>query len=268
MSLFSSATPRSQTFLSSGTFTPSAALIIAGGWVKITAVGGGGGASGGGSCGGGGGSVVVDYRQVTSTPITITIGAGGPGGAIGFDGSDGGTTTFASPIPLVALGGKASLFSAGIGGDSGGSVSTSGGAAAGGGGGAGGAGQPTISGAPGAGGPGLFGFGGGGGAQISGQASPGSNGGGRGGGHNGRGELGRRRRWSAKWRSRWERCGSGRCVPNGLNSGESMTFAILGSDKRTVANVIVADQEFVDAHYPGAIRIDQFSPVPGIGWIF
>jgi hypothetical protein len=34
-----------------------------------------------------------------------------------------------------------------------------------------------------------------------------------------------------------------------------------------VANIIVADQDFVDAHYPGAANITGFDPMPGIGWI-
>jgi hypothetical protein len=33
-----------------------------------------------------------------------------------------------------------------------------------------------------------------------------------------------------------------------------------------VTNTVVADQTFIDQHYPGAPRIDNVAPQPGIGW--
>jgi hypothetical protein len=35
-----------------------------------------------------------------------------------------------------------------------------------------------------------------------------------------------------------------------------------------VTNTIVADQTFIDQHYPGTPRIDNVAPQPGIGWGF
>lgn len=81
--------------------------------------GGGGGGSGSGagtaqnSGGGGGGGSLVHERWCAVTPnsaINYVVGAGGTGGAggaigtAGTDGSNGGTTTFASTVPLQALG--------------------------------------------------------------------------------------------------------------------------------------------------------------------
>jgi hypothetical protein len=43
-----------------------------------------------------------------------------------------------------------------------------------------------------------------------------------------------------------------------------MEYAIIVGE--IVANVIVADASFVATSAPGAIRIDNISPVPGIGW--
>jgi hypothetical protein len=35
-----------------------------------------------------------------------------------------------------------------------------------------------------------------------------------------------------------------------------------------VTNTVVADQAFIDQHYPGSPRIDNVTPQPGIGWGF
>ena len=43
-----------------------------------------------------------------------------------------------------------------------------------------------------------------------------------------------------------------------------MEYAILSG--RKVVNVIVADADFVSQHEPGAIRIDNLNPIPGINW--
>lgn len=45
-----------------------------------------------------------------------------------------------------------------------------------------------------------------------------------------------------------------------------MEFAII--EAGTVINVIVADQEFIDTWYPGAVRVDQLDPKPGVGWTY
>lgn len=43
-----------------------------------------------------------------------------------------------------------------------------------------------------------------------------------------------------------------------------MIFAIIENDK--IVNTIVADQSFIDEHYPNAVNIDNTNPFPGIGW--
>lgn len=86
-----------QDFITSGTFTPPAGVT----WVTILMIGGGGG--GGGGCGlsatpiagGGGGSGFPFYGDVAVVgPVTVTIGAGGAGGVVYTDGSDGASTSF------------------------------------------------------------------------------------------------------------------------------------------------------------------------------
>lgn len=44
------------------------------------------------------------------------------------------------------------------------------------------------------------------------------------------------------------------------------TYAVIGRDRVTVSNIVIADQDFIDANYPGAVMIDGISPLPGIGW--
>jgi hypothetical protein len=43
-----------------------------------------------------------------------------------------------------------------------------------------------------------------------------------------------------------------------------MKFAIISNN--TVRNIIAADQDFVDAHYPDAINVDEIRC--GIGWLY
>ena len=93
-----------QEFLSSGTFTPTAAGIAAGGIHQIFIVGGGerGPSS---TEGGAGGEVIETFVTLANTNgITVTIGAGGSS-----DGADGGTSTFtgtdAGGTNVVAAGG-------------------------------------------------------------------------------------------------------------------------------------------------------------------
>ena len=99
--------PKYQEFITSGTFTPTQALIDTGGRISLFIVGGG---AGGGSVtssdtGGSGGEVLMKYITLTNTnAITVTIGSGG-----GIT-SDGSSSTFegssAGGIDIVALGGQ------------------------------------------------------------------------------------------------------------------------------------------------------------------
>ena len=84
-------TPKFQEFTASGDFTPTAALISAGGFSQVFAVGGGqrGVSANVGGCGG---EVKEVYTTLTSaTSCTVTIGAGGASS----NGAAGGDTTFA-----------------------------------------------------------------------------------------------------------------------------------------------------------------------------
>jgi len=68
-------TPKFQEFNSSGTFTPTQALIDAGGYIEVFLVGGGGSASSA-IKGGSGGEVIIKKMYLTSTTIcNVTIAA-------------------------------------------------------------------------------------------------------------------------------------------------------------------------------------------------
>lgn len=109
------ATPKSQVFLTSGTFN-----VTAGTSVMVTMCGGGGGGGGGGSGGtyynsgaggGGGAECYVSYLvAVTNTETwTITVGGAGTGGAVSTNGVAGGTTTIVGSVSgtiLTASGGS------------------------------------------------------------------------------------------------------------------------------------------------------------------
>tara|TARA_R110001592_G_scaffold352273_1_gene650015 strand:- start:1896 stop:2474 length:579 start_codon:yes stop_codon:yes gene_type:complete len=94
--------PKYQEFTSSGTFTPTQALIDAGGRVSLFMVGGGASGKDAGSwyVGGTGGEVIFKLDTLTSTSgIVITIGAGGNNSAGGnsiFAGSSAGGTNITS----------------------------------------------------------------------------------------------------------------------------------------------------------------------------
>lgn len=95
-----------QLFTSSGSFTAPAGITI----VYVTLSGGGGGGGGGGNIGAtaGGGSagyygIRIPFAVTPGNSYTVTIGAGGAGGALNNDGSDGSTTSFDT---LSAGGGK------------------------------------------------------------------------------------------------------------------------------------------------------------------
>lgn len=89
--------PKYQEFLTSGTFTPTQAMLDAGGVIDIFIVGGGAGGNGAN-----GGEVIITKKTITDlTPISVTIGAGGSG--IG----GGNSSSFGD---LIALGGEISDY--------------------------------------------------------------------------------------------------------------------------------------------------------------
>ena len=102
-------TPKFQEFNASGTFTPTQALIDAGGYIEVFLVGGGsGGFQDSTTYGGQGGEAQIKKMYLTNTnAISVTIGAGGPrclwntissgiGGQSVFNGSSAGGTTITS----------------------------------------------------------------------------------------------------------------------------------------------------------------------------
>lgn len=90
--------PLTQEFTTSGTFTPSAKLLAAGGRVEVLLVAGGGGATYSATkvSGGGGGGVVRKVVTVSSN-VSITIGAGGTTGA---PATNGGSSSFGALISV------------------------------------------------------------------------------------------------------------------------------------------------------------------------
>jgi hypothetical protein len=71
-------TPKFEEFLTSGTFTPSQALIDAGGYIDVFLVGGGGRSLSYPARGSTGGEVIMTRMYLTSaTGCAVTIGAGG-----------------------------------------------------------------------------------------------------------------------------------------------------------------------------------------------
>lgn len=99
--------PKYQEFTSSGTFTPTQALIDAGGRISLFVVGGGagGGTVSSNDTGGAGGEVIIKYNTLTTTsPINVTIGAGGVAATSGASSTFAGSS--AGGIDIVALGGQ------------------------------------------------------------------------------------------------------------------------------------------------------------------
>jgi hypothetical protein len=104
-------TPKFQEFNSSGTFTPTQALIDAGGYIEVFLVGGGGaGNSAGFNTGGQGGEAFIKKMYLTSSnDITVTIGGGGVKTS-NSTAPNGGNSTFNGAVSggndITALGGK------------------------------------------------------------------------------------------------------------------------------------------------------------------
>jgi hypothetical protein len=127
-----------QAFTSSGSYTPATGVTRV--FVEVWGGGGGGGgvvANNRVSSSGGGGGYTCGFVDVTaSVPITVTVGAGGTGGAnTGANGTDGGTSSFGSLSATGGAGGTGSgagasdaiFFAGGIGGaGSGGTVNLTG----------------------------------------------------------------------------------------------------------------------------------------------
>jgi hypothetical protein len=102
-------TPKFQEFNASGTFTPSQALIDAGGYIELFLVAGGsGGCTNSPSNGGTGGEAQIKSMYLTTTTgCTITIGSGGTKGTAP---AAGGNSVFegalAGGITITSLGGQ------------------------------------------------------------------------------------------------------------------------------------------------------------------
>ncbi len=97
-------TPKFEEFNSSGTFTPSQALIDAGGYIEIFLVGGGG--RGSGQEGGTGGEVLIKKMYLTSTvSCSVTIGANASSGNNGGNSFFGGAS--AGGDDITSNGGRA-----------------------------------------------------------------------------------------------------------------------------------------------------------------
>ena len=101
-------TPKFQEFTASGTFTPSQALIDAGGYIEVFLVGGGGGGYSASSTNPGrcGQVINVNMYLTSINNITITIGTGGSNSN---PGNPGGNSSFlaasAGGFDTVAIGG-------------------------------------------------------------------------------------------------------------------------------------------------------------------
>ena len=122
-------TPKFEEFNSSGTFTPSQALIDAGGYIEVFLVGGGGTATDNAS-GGSGGEVLQEKMYLTGTTgVTVTIAASvtsNNGNTSSFSGSS------AGGVDLTALGGRSDGIQLAMKGSSWGGSANASGAASGG----------------------------------------------------------------------------------------------------------------------------------------
>lgn len=101
-------TPKFEEFNASGTFTPSQALIDAGGYIEVFLVGGGAGPGNTTTVSATGGEALIKKLYLTSTNnCTVAIGSGGGSGATSGAGGD---STFdassSGSILVTALGGR------------------------------------------------------------------------------------------------------------------------------------------------------------------
>jgi hypothetical protein len=114
--------PKFQEFTSSGTFTPSAGLLAQGGVCFVTCygAGGSGGRATGSQYGGGGGGAGFKVAKflTLSSALTVTLGSGASSPSTqGYNGLDGGDTTFGSLI--TAKGGKGGMIAGSLSGGQG-----------------------------------------------------------------------------------------------------------------------------------------------------
>jgi len=104
--------PKFQVFSASGTFTPSAGLLAAGGNITVKLWGAGGGGGGGyqyysHGFGGNAGNCIIKPLNISAAQ-TVTIGTGGTGGTgggSGTNGTSGGNSTFGSLLTAEGGGG-------------------------------------------------------------------------------------------------------------------------------------------------------------------
>ena len=97
-------TPKFQEFTSSGTFTPSQALIDAGGYIEAFVVGGGGRSNTTSNPPVGGEVLIVPMYLTSTSSVSVTVGAGASavqGGASVFSGASAGGSN------VTAKGGQA-----------------------------------------------------------------------------------------------------------------------------------------------------------------
>ena len=101
-------TPKFEEFNASGTFTPSQALIDAGGYVEVFLVGGGGGPGNTTPLSATGGEALIKKMYLTSvSSLMVAIGSGGGAGATSGAGGDSSVTgPTGSGVNLTALGGR------------------------------------------------------------------------------------------------------------------------------------------------------------------
>lgn len=97
-------TPKFQEFTSSGTFTPSQALIDAGGYIEVFLVGGGCKTSRTDAGGAGGETILTQMYLTSTTGITVTIAAGSTAGSDGGNSFFGGSS--AGGVNITAKGGS------------------------------------------------------------------------------------------------------------------------------------------------------------------
>ena len=97
-------TPKFEEFNASGTFTPSQALIDAGGYIEVFLVAGGGKGADGNYGAAGGEAFFKNLYLTSASQISVTIGAGSTSGGSGANSNF--NASSAGSVDLVALGGQ------------------------------------------------------------------------------------------------------------------------------------------------------------------